>query len=710
MENGHKKIIFFLHLNDITVEKGAIPVYYNSIKKESKYPDLICKIRNKLYKTVYIMYLIDFQISNKNSDEYFFLQVNKNMKYIFEININEEYYGTKNKNKFYFYFDKILFKERIKGNFFEKIFNKSKDTGPPFSCDINIFEQTQLILGYINSQKRKEQFELLQSLKKQLGLTKFSRLTELFLMYLKIIFVDNYNTELIQDLISNYKFINFDVKPSFNHSLFFDSFIKPIFLKPYKERNFFIYNNFEYDLRNCLNTEYNKIFDKLCIKYYIHYDKDFLLNENNFNSRIITNIQKNQFYELLYEVFYELNLFQYCDFLQKNKNLSKDYIEEIFINKKKIINDIKNHGKNIFNINNFNGLKIYELDNYNIPYCCLGKLNNNFWIRSVDDKELNIFDEALDAKMIINYNFSKNTTSVFQMRDGNIIIVYSNMSKVSIIEIKNFFEEINLIYTFSDFQYNNYYENDEDMNSNDYIIKSIEISNKNIVILTKLRTIFYYNQSLHNIKTNENMPLYDYYKYAEIKEKNNIINLSILEFNNNFIIILSGMDNNSIIIKKCYLTFVNIIQNKNNKNVYNIKYYENIIKGFEILKSSIEDNNILIKLSDDILAIGSNNIYLYSLKYKEIFQMVEMPSLANFNLKCLCSFYLSVNQIIYIAVKYFDIDENNNNIDLSNFEIKFYIYCFLEKYPLSEEKELIFLSEAIPESQEPFFKAIEIQN
>ena len=67
-------------------------------------------------------------------------------------------------------------------------------------------------------------------------------------------------------------------------------------------------------------------------------------------------------------------------------------------------------------------MKIYELDNYNIPYCCLGKLNNNFWIRSVDDKELNIFDEALDAKMIINYNFSKNTTSVFQMRDGNIII------------------------------------------------------------------------------------------------------------------------------------------------------------------------------------------------------------------------------------------------------------------------------------------------
>ena len=76
------------------------------------------------------------------------------------------------------------------------IFSKSKDLEPPFSCDITIYEQAQLIHGYINSQKRKEQFELLQSLKEQIGFGKFSRLTNLFLMYLKIIFVDNYNTKL----------------------------------------------------------------------------------------------------------------------------------------------------------------------------------------------------------------------------------------------------------------------------------------------------------------------------------------------------------------------------------------------------------------------------------------------------------------------------------------------------------------------------------
>ena len=119
----------------------------------------------------------------------------------------------------------------------------------------------------------------------------------MFLMYLKIIFVDNYNTKLIQELLTNYKYINFDVKPSFNFSLFFDSVIKPIFIKPYIERNFFVYNNFEYDLRNCLNSEYNRIFDKLCLKYYIYYDKEFLMNENNLKSRIKTNSQK---YQLVY--------------------------------------------------------------------------------------------------------------------------------------------------------------------------------------------------------------------------------------------------------------------------------------------------------------------------------------------------------------------------------------------------------------------------
>ena len=419
MKNVEKKIIFFFHLNSATVDKNIIPVYFNTKNKQSKYPSLICKIRNKLLKTLYMMYLIDFQISNYNKDLYFFLQVNKNLKFNFDININKDYFDEKNKNKYYFYFEKIVFKDGIKNsNIIDKIFNKNKDTKPPFSIDINIFEQAQLIVGYINSIKRKEQFELLQSLKSQLGLAKFSRLTELFLMYLKFIFVDNYNTELIQKLLSQYKFINFDVKPSFNYSLFFDSFIKPIFLKPYKERNFFVYNNFEYDLRNCLTSEYNRIFDKLCLKYYIYYDKDFLMNENNFKSRIITNEEKNQFYKLLYEVFYELNLYQNCEFLQNNNYLRKDFIKEIFITKVKEINELKNKGNNEiikrFNINNFNSLIINQLDNNNLIFECFGKINNGFWVRRVENGELYIYDEILEIKKVIDFKFSNDVTSFFK--------------------------------------------------------------------------------------------------------------------------------------------------------------------------------------------------------------------------------------------------------------------------------------------------------
>ena len=57
MEKNKNKIIFFLHLNNITVEKGAIPAYNDSTIKELIYPKLLCKIRNKIYKTIYLMYL-----------------------------------------------------------------------------------------------------------------------------------------------------------------------------------------------------------------------------------------------------------------------------------------------------------------------------------------------------------------------------------------------------------------------------------------------------------------------------------------------------------------------------------------------------------------------------------------------------------------------------------------------------------------------------
>ena len=703
MENEKKKIIFFLHLNNITMEKGVDIIYNNITSKENQSPNLLCKIRNKLYKTIYIMYLIDFPITIKNNTINLFLQLNKNMKYPFEINLKDDYFKTK--CPFYFYFEKIIFKERIKNNFFDNFFGKSKDLEPPFSCDINIFEQAQLLLGFINTSKRKEQFELLQSLKEQIGFKKFSKLTDLFLMYLQIIFVDNYNTELIQELLTNYKNINFDIKPSFNFSLFFDSVIKPIFLKPFTERNFFIYNNFEYDLRNCLNTEYNIIFDKLCLKYFINYDKAFLMDENNLISRMKTKKQKNQFYELLYEIMSDLNSYTYCDFLIKDNYLSEVFIKDLFINKKKEINDIiQNKDKYEININEFNGLKFLDIDNYKVPFYCLGKLNNNDCVISIDDKELFIYDNILGVKVRVNYNFSKNTTSLFQMSNGNLIIVYSNRLKVCIIEVKNIYHKINQIYSLP----NNYHYSIEDNVDNyEYILKAIEIQNKNIIVLSKKSISFYYNKALLNLKDTEYIPLYDYIKYSDIKQKNNIMNISLLEFNYNFIIYISG-NFKDLNLQRCFITSVNIIFNKN-KKIFEIEFSSNEIFGIELYKTVFEDNNILIKLSEDILGIGGKGIYLYTLKYKEIFQIVKIPSNnyidINYYAKTVASFFLTKNQIIYVAVKYF-----RNTNDFTDYEIKFFIYCFLEKNELNDIKELVFLSEAKPNSQEPFFSAIEIQN
>ena len=116
------------------------------------------------------------------------------------------------------------------------------------------------------------------------------------------------------------------------------------------------------------------------------------------------------------------------------------------------------------------------------------------------------------------------------MSDGNLIIVYSYNMKICIIEVKSIYSKINQIYSLS-------IKNDNDLNEDDeenyeYILKVIETHNKNIVVLSKQTISFYYNKALLNSKENENLPLYDYIKYADIKQKDNIINFSLLEFNN----------------------------------------------------------------------------------------------------------------------------------------------------------------------------------
>jgi len=188
MEKISKKIIFFLHLNEETMEKGATIIYNNNITNKTENPSLLCKMKNKFYKTIYSMYSFSSPISKSENILSLVLQLKGSLNYPFDITINKESFENK-KYVYFFYFDKIIFKERIKNNFFDNFLTKNKNLDPPFSCDINLFEQTQLILGYINNRNKQEQFEMLNSLKNELGFSKFSRLSELFLIYLRIIFV-----------------------------------------------------------------------------------------------------------------------------------------------------------------------------------------------------------------------------------------------------------------------------------------------------------------------------------------------------------------------------------------------------------------------------------------------------------------------------------------------------------------------------------------
>ena len=110
------------------------------------------------------------------------------------------------------------------------------------------------------------------------------------------------------------------------------------------------------------------------------------------------------------------------------------------------------------------------------------------------------------------------------MQDGNIIIADYH-SDLCIIEIKNFYEQINQVYKFPKIHL--YFDYGE---LNELIIRVIETNNKNVVVLTSKNVLFYYNKILQNNgKENENNYLYDYSEYSRIKQKDGDKNISILE-------------------------------------------------------------------------------------------------------------------------------------------------------------------------------------
>ena len=217
------------------------------------------------------------------------------------------------------------------------------------------------------------------------------------------------------------------------------------------------------------------------------------------------------------------------------------------------------------------------------------------------------------------------------------------------------------------------------------------------MILSRNNISFYYN------KSNE-IQQYNYQKYSEIKAQNEINNISILEFNDNYVIVCSGefklkFSNN------CYLTIINI--SKIRDDLFQNDYSIHKINGLVLYYSVFEENNILVRLGEDILGIGGEKIYIYSIKNEEIIQIVEVPSIMpKYYYKTIGSFYIEKNQFIYIAVKYF-LEKNN----IRNFYIKFYIYSINDDKYLKNDNELeflSFLSETKYNPQKEFYKATEI--
>ena len=683
-ENEEKFLIFFLHLNNSTMCNGINIISSNNLNSEktqkaANNPILLCIQKNKELNTTYSMYsfsLSNFFLAEKSCSNIskFVIQIIKTKEsYLFEIPIPIDYI-INNQINYYFYTEKIIFKENKK-SFFEKFFKEAKGLRPIFSCDINLYEQLVLIFAFINTTNLKVKFIMLANLVKQIGWQRFSSFNQLLLIYLNIIFVDNFNIELIHNFLENYNEIYFDLKNSFNSDKFFMNVLKSIFLIHYdKKTNFIKFQHFEFYLQNCLNAKYNTLIDKLFIKYLSLYEKDYLFREI---------INKNKkVYEIYYEILLEMNNNK-INYINNKNYFSKEYKFLLKERKSKILKN-----KIYFNIyeNDFHSLHIKQgYENYHL----LGKLNNLSYLININCRELYLYDMNLKIKKIINIDYAKNIADIYQLIDNNFISAYSSGKKIGIFEINNLGNTINKICDLN-------FQND------DFINKIIETNNKYIVLLSLNHIFIFYNEK--NIEK-----VYNYKLCKNIENENkNLKSISLIEFNTDFIIVISAIfSDNEYLSNKIYIQYINI------NSIINISFSNFKVNNIIMHLSEYKDNNILVKLNQEMLGIGGyNNLYLFNINSKEIIQIIELQSIEN-NFSVLSSFFYSNYQTIFVAVKYFNNHNENENSNKNEYNcIKYFLYLFCDEEDETfndNDKDIIFIDEIkINPFQDIFYNLIEI--
>lgn len=570
-----KSIYFFVYFNNSFFAKNPSILF-----KKNKNPIVIQSIRaypiNKLSSIIKLYYLrpdnneinkIIKEIQENPGKEYYDMKLKIYIdflhKYSFSFPVNTKFFT--NENKYYFYFGVIK----------EKTYYKDlKCCGPYNPGHLLIIELINDLMYSICNDNIDMQIEFLLCMKFSLK-SIFYTYENYFLKLVNLILIKKYYLSGIKEILNDYEIITFNSKATKESREFFNKYIIPIFLEPYSLNETKITKNSDKiaeKLRNDLNFEYNKIFDKLCIKFLYINNEDYLLNIENYENKFNQNYEMKQlFFELYYDTLLELGQFN-IDFPFKNY-FSDKYKLSLLNKKKDYMKQIKKYSLN----DNF----ILHSDNF--------ILKNGFYF-NYNNKEL--FNPITNEKFINpifgEFNFIK---SISQLHDNNYLIL--GELSAFILEINNLYQAYKKLYVFE--------------NKNFYYI--FEAKNLFIVGIFESKVQIFYNNLKEKL-------LYDYDLISEIDIPNpNAKSNSAINFGDNLFIYTDIVPDN-----KLRMIFLNLIGTKKNDFdfVKDIKYF-NYVRDINC------DKIYLYKINAEIICFADvNKFYLISVLPKEIIQIIQL--------------------------------------------------------------------------------------
>ena len=481
-------------------------------------------------------------------------------------------------------------------------------------------------------------------------------------------------TPLVDDIILSFKNFKWNIKYEFEDYFpkaeehLYNDYIKPLYLG--------MSDNFKKIYSN-LDIESKYVVDTLFITYDFQVENYKYYNDENLISSYLTTLeQKQEFYELYYELL-AINERYKPDFKYKK------YFREESINK--LLKKYLQYESDTISWRKFDfagedqygtyegGGGCYLHKGYHVTSHSFRKTKKHQLIYTEYDCYRNIYHDYV-TKVYFYLNKKKtnlplnNIWSTFSYDNDNIIVT-DGSEKPYIYNIVK--DKRNDDISFDKFS--------------DKCYDAIRLENKLIVVSGYDMIGYYFENDINHYKI--------IHKYYPEKNYDKML-IYIIEFNDNLLISCfknkdkdkKDKKENSININETYLCFHKMNYNKEEKKLND----ENIMKTYpdiNLSKACFGYRNILAKFSDTILGIGGDtNIYLINIQDQTLVKIIN-----KFNNEQFCSFYIGDFSMVFVLTRYFKtINTFDGDFDVFNTTWHSYRY---------DEKSLDLVYQSLPKGK-----------